>query len=174
MSVRFRRVDYLKKGGYMSKSDRELFRAAVFVIIRDEAGRVLLQRRANTGYLDGHYDFPSGHVDAGEGFTTAATRETLEETGLAVDEEDLKLKHANINHSGVPYINIVFETEVWAGEPRIMEPEKCDDMGFYDVSALPEKCSLAVRYVERAGFDTSCTTSYVNHDEFKNLLHIVD
>ena len=56
----------------MSKSDRGLFRAAVFVIIRDEAGRVLLQRRANTGYLDGHYDFPSGHVYAGEGFTTAA------------------------------------------------------------------------------------------------------
>lgn len=154
----------------MSTTTREVFRAAVFAIIRDEQGRVLLQRRAHTGYMDGYYDFPSGHIDAGEGFTAAAVRELREETSLQADESDLRLKHLNLNHTDLPYINAVFDVEKWEGTPKIMEPNKCDDMRFFALSDLPEKCTLAVRYIERAGFDTSGTSSYVNRAEFKRLI----
>lgn len=153
----------------MTKVERELFRAAVFVIIRDKQGRVLLMRRANTGYLDGHYDFPSGHVDPKESFASAIVRETKEEAGLDIVEKDLKVVHLNQNYSDFPYINVVFSADKWRGEPRICEPDKCDDIGYFAVDDLPEKCSLAVRYIERAGFDTAFATSFIELEEFKNL-----
>ena len=40
----------------MSSKERPLFRSAMFVAIENDRGEVLLQRRANTGFLDGHWD----------------------------------------------------------------------------------------------------------------------
>lgn len=52
--------------------------------IPEQDGRVLLTRRSiNPGR--GLWTFPGGFVDFGESVTDAAVRETLEETGLAVD-----------------------------------------------------------------------------------------
>ncbi len=42
---------------------RFMTRQAVFVVLRNGNGEVLLQQRANTGYLDGYWDLPSGHVE---------------------------------------------------------------------------------------------------------------
>lgn len=151
---------------------RVTFRVAVFMVVRDERGRVLLHRRANTGYMDGYYDFPSGHVDAGEGFAASAVRELREETSLRTDESSLQLKHLSINHTDVPYINAVFDVGRWQGTPRIMEPGKCDDMQFFAVDELPEKCTLAVRYIERAGFDVVGQTSYIDQAEFERLVGV--
>jgi mutator protein MutT len=148
------------------------FRAAVFMIVRNDSGNVLLQRRTSTGYMDGYYDFPSGHVDSGESFTASAIRELREETSLQAEEASLRLKHLNLNHTDYPYINVVFDVSEWEGTPQIMEPEKCDDMRFFAVTDLPEQCSLAVRYIERAGFDTLGTTSYIDRQEFKNLIGV--
>jgi 8-oxo-dGTP pyrophosphatase MutT (NUDIX family) len=39
------------------------FFAAVFAIIRDDDGRILFQQRQNTGFRDGQYQLPSGHVE---------------------------------------------------------------------------------------------------------------
>jgi len=103
------------------------FRLAVFVVIRDDAGRVLLQRRAGTEFMNGYYDFPSGHVDTGESFTEAAIRELAEETGLIVDESDLEVLHLNQNYLDLPYINVVFNAKKWSGTPQILESDKCDD-----------------------------------------------
>lgn len=57
---------------------RPLIAAAVGVLIQDEHGRVLLQRRGD----DGLWGEPGGALDAGEDFLTGARRELLEETGL--------------------------------------------------------------------------------------------
>lgn len=57
---------------------RPLIAAAVGVLIQDEHGRVLLQRRGD----DGLWSEPGGALDPGEDFLTGARRELLEETGL--------------------------------------------------------------------------------------------
>jgi len=148
------------------------FKAAVFVVVRDDRGWVLLHRRKGTGYMDSYYDFPSGHIDPGEGFAGAAIRELQEETSLRAGEADLRLKHLNLNHTDFPYINAVFDVEKWQGEPKIMEPNKCDDMGFFATDALPEKCTLAVRYIEQVGFDEQGSTSYFDRDAFEQLMGV--
>ncbi len=65
--------------------NRPLIAAAVGVLIQDEAGRVLLQRRGD----DGLWGEPGGALEPGEDFLTGARRELLEETGL--DCPDLAL-----------------------------------------------------------------------------------
>ncbi|MFK7601600.1 NUDIX domain-containing protein [Deinococcus sp. SM5_A1] len=58
--------------------NQPLIAAAVGVLIQDETGRVLLQRRGD----DGLWGEPGGALEPGEDFLTGARRELLEETGL--------------------------------------------------------------------------------------------
>lgn len=63
---------------------------AIFVLLQ-EGDKILFLRRANTGWMDGHYDLPSGHLEKGESLRGAAKRELLEEANIDVLEKDLKL-----------------------------------------------------------------------------------
>jgi isopentenyl-diphosphate Delta-isomerase len=64
---------------------RGLWHRAVHVLVFDATGRVFLQKRSMTKDLSpGLWDSScSGHLDAGEDYDTAATRELGEELGLA-------------------------------------------------------------------------------------------
>ncbi|HET9721669.1 MAG TPA: NUDIX domain-containing protein, partial [Candidatus Saccharimonadales bacterium] len=65
---------------------------SVYVIMIRE-GKILLLRRANTGYEDGNYGLPSGHADGGETSRAATAREAKEEAGVTIKPGDLKLAH---------------------------------------------------------------------------------
>ena len=54
--------------------------ALAFAVVRDPHGRVLLARRIDTG----KWELPGGAIEPGETTTAAATREVLEETGVAM------------------------------------------------------------------------------------------
>lgn len=111
---------------------------AVYVKVTNAQDEILLLRRANTGYRDGYYDMPAGHLEAGETLRQAMVRELEEETGLVAQEEDmhfLELLH-RISGDRV-YLDVFFELKTWQGEPAIMEPEKCDDLGWFPSDKLP-------------------------------------
>ena len=117
--------------------------SAVFpVIIRknNQTEQVLLHRRQNTGYQDGKWDFAgSGHVDEGETAQYALIRECKEEIGIEVTPEDLTFIH--LSHRFSPdrtYYDIYFTVNSFRGEPRIAEPDKCSDLKWFDIDALPE------------------------------------
>src|SRR5687767_3119763 len=118
--------------------DRFVARSAVFVALRNNQGEILLHRRCNTGYMDGWYDLPSGHVERGETLLQSAVRELQEETGAAAKEADLKLWHINqFSAGGLDYYNFFFVADIWQGDPAIMEADKCDDMQFFPLDKLP-------------------------------------
>ena len=102
-----------------------LFHAAVFVILKNERGEILLQQRANTGFMDGRYDgSATGHVEPNESIHDAALRELEEELGVSAKADDLKLVLIAQMDVDKPYLNFAFICERWEGEPRIAEPEK--------------------------------------------------
>ncbi|PNY81956.1 NUDIX domain-containing protein [Deinococcus koreensis] len=64
---------------------RPLISVGVGLLIQDERGRVLLQRRGD----DGLWGTPGGALEPGEDFLTGARRELLEETGLVCPDLSL-------------------------------------------------------------------------------------
>ncbi len=127
-------------------SERIKATVPVFVFLERE-GKVYLQRRYNTGYLDGWYEPIAGKVDTGESPQQAARREAQEEAGVMVDEADLKLFHAYLNNDnlGHPWLGLMFRAARWEGEPTITEPQKCDHSGWFSMDTLPESVIPYVR-----------------------------
>jgi 8-oxo-dGTP pyrophosphatase MutT (NUDIX family) len=51
--------------------------------------KILLARRFNTGYRDGEYSVPAGHLDGDETVIAAGIREAKEEVGVDLKAEDM-------------------------------------------------------------------------------------
>jgi 8-oxo-dGTP diphosphatase len=130
----------------MSNNGRLKVIPAVFVaILKDDS--VLLLRRANTSWMDGYYDLPAGHLEDQEPLKEGALRELKEETGLEANAEDLKLVHVHQNHHRpeAPHYGYIFLASKWKGDPKVMEKDKCDDMAFFAIDALPDKITPYVK-----------------------------
>jgi ADP-ribose pyrophosphatase YjhB (NUDIX family) len=116
--------------------ERFMLRAAVYLIlIRD--GKTLLSRRFNTGWMDGKYSLVAGHLDGGETVSEAMIREAKEEAGIKVAKEDLKPVKVLHRKANTEYVDFFFVSEKWEGEPKIMEPNKCDDLSWFPLDNLP-------------------------------------
>ncbi|MEU0130970.1 methyltransferase domain-containing protein [Streptomyces sp. NPDC006289] len=113
---------------------------------------VLLARRAGTGYADGLLHAPSGHAEDGEDVREAVIRETAEEIGVALDPDELRvaLVMQHRGPGGNPRMGWFFEAEYDpARPPRNAEPEKCSELAWFPLDALPDDM---VAYC-RAGLD---------------------
>lgn len=119
--------------------------AAVYVFLQRD-GKVYLMRRANTGYSDGMWSLPAGHIEAGEGIFDAARRELLEEAGIDIPAENLVPKHAMYRrYPERTYADYYFVATDWDGEPRIMEHDKCDAEVWANDSVLPDNTVAEVK-----------------------------
>lgn len=65
--------------------------ASYLILIKDN--KILLLRRANTGFKDGFYSMVAGHVDPGETFTDCIIREAQEEAGITLTIQDISVMH---------------------------------------------------------------------------------
>jgi len=121
-------------------SERHTVVPAVYVLLERD-GKVLLLRRAHTGFSDGCYTPPAGHLNGGEAPSVAMAREAMEEVGVTVKLEDLELVHCMIYMAAEgdhERVTLFFTAKHFTGEPRNMEPNKCDDVDWFSKDALPE------------------------------------
>lgn len=134
----------------------------VHLVLR-RGDEVLLARRAGTGYGDGLWNGPSGHVEEGEDVRAAMVREAREEIGIELGPEDLRVALV-MQHRGPgdpPRTGWFFEADHGpGGEPYNREPHKCSELAWHPLAALPDDM---VAYC-RAGFE-----AYRRGDRF--LLH---
>jgi 8-oxo-dGTP diphosphatase len=139
-----------------------IFYSAVYVLLR-QGNQILLQRRLNTGYMDGHYDMSAtGHVEPHESIYAAAMRETKEEIGVDIEEQDLTLIMVSQMDVDRQYLNFTFTCHKWIGEPTIMEPEKCDDLEWFDANTLPELLTPTVGLLKAHNFDDNFRYEFVD------------
>lgn len=116
-----------------------LIAASYVVVLRD--GKVLLQRRQNTGYMDGRWALLAGHVDPGETAEQAAIREAREEAGIEVTALTPLTTLQRIQIDGPQLeqrLDFFYRADEFAGEPTILEPTKSSEMGWFPLDGLPE------------------------------------
>ncbi len=123
----------------------KMFSAIHLFFIRE--GQILLLRRFNTGYEDGNYSVPAGHLEGNEEVREAGAREALEETGVSVAPSDIEIVgilHRRSDQERVDWFGIVHD---WQGDIYNAEPNKCDDLRWFALDALPQNM---VPYVHHA------------------------
>lgn len=104
------------------------------MILKD--GKVLLGKRKNS-HGDGEYAFPGGHLEHGESFEECARRETLEETEINIKNLRFLLLKNVLDYLPKHYVHISILADWESGEPKVLEPEKCESWGWYDLDNLP-------------------------------------
>ena len=122
---------------------RFTLRCAVFLILtKTESNQeyVLLQKRYHTEILSGQYDVAaSGHLEKNESVKDAMIREAKEEIRITLLKENLHFSstiHAKFEDAD--YILITFWADQYQETPKIMEPDKCKELKWFDINELPE------------------------------------
>lgn len=127
-------------------SDKKRFTMPVAVhLFLLKGNEVLLLRRYNTGYEDGKYSVPAGHMDGNEEVKHAAIREAREECGIDLAEEDVQVAGVMHRRSSDERIDFFLVASNWSGEITNTEPDKCDELIWVDMQRLPENMIPYVR-----------------------------
>jgi 8-oxo-dGTP diphosphatase len=109
--------------------------------------RILLSRRYNTGFRDGEYSVPAGHLDGNETVLVAAAREAEEEIGVQIEPKETVFSSVMHRIEGDERVDFFVHVQKWKGEPFNAEPDKCDDLRWVDINQLPTN---TIPYIRQA------------------------
>lgn len=87
---------------------------------------------------EGTWTMPGGKLHFGEDLKEAAMREVLEETGLKVKKEDLKIiSVTNDIVYDAHFVTIGFLCQNFEGQPKNIEPDEITEWQWFDLDQLP-------------------------------------
>lgn len=101
-------------------------------------GKILFSKRKNTGYMDGWYSVPAGHIEDNESLVRGTIREIEEETGIQLKENSIRLVHVMHRRETDIRMDFFFLAETWEGEPANRETKKCGELRWVSVDRLPK------------------------------------
>jgi 8-oxo-dGTP diphosphatase len=107
---------------------------------------VLLLRRCNTGYEDGNFSVPAGHLDGNETVIEAGIREAQEEIGVLIAPDELHIVQVMHRFAEEERIDYFLTANRWSGQLANMEPEKCDLLEWFPDDGLPENTIPYIAY----------------------------
>jgi ADP-ribose pyrophosphatase YjhB (NUDIX family) len=126
--------------------DRTLLLTATRILVHDDAGRLLLIRRADNGV----WSVPAGAMELGESIAECAVRELWEETGLhatAVTPFAMHTGpdylHRNMFGDTYQHFVVLFRADEWRGE-LLRKTDETTDAGFFADAERPEPLSRTV------------------------------
>jgi len=109
----------------------------VFII---NGSKIMLGRRANTGWMDGRLCPPGGHIEAGETPVAAAIREIKEELGVTVQPKDLTFACVAVRNTQAGE-TVAFEFTIHDKDYTYInaEPEKCSELTWLELTDLGDQ-----------------------------------
>ena len=115
--------------------------AAIF----NNEGKLFVTKRGEKAKNErGKWEIPGGGVEFGETFEQAIKREIKEEVGVEI--EVLKLlgicNHI-IREEKQHWVSPTYICRIVKGEPKILEPEKCTEIGWFTIEEA-EKLDLSI------------------------------
>lgn len=126
-------VDYIGVGGGV-------------LILNKKNEALLMKRGKNVRNESGWWSKPGGGVKFGEGAIDAMRREIKEELDIEIDiwgylpHTDHIIPAENQHWASFNYI-----AHIISGVPKNMEPQKCDEIAWFALDALPEKTTRTTR-----------------------------
>lgn len=136
----------------------KMIASSYLILIHD--GKILLSRRYQTGYEDGKYSLPAGHIEDNESLTQGAAREVFEEIGLKIVPQAFKLVHVMHRKEQDIRMDFFFTAEIGDQQPVNKETEKCDDLRWFPLNKLPRN---TIPYIRHA---ISCYQKNIFYSEF--------
>ncbi len=123
----------------MPKESTEPILIGCELLVR-KGDQLLLGLRGKACFGAGTWALPGGHLEFGEKLIDAAQREALEELGVKISANDMRLASIvdGIEPNGPHYIHFSFEVIDPSWQPRIMEPDSCDEWRYFDIHDLPD------------------------------------
>ncbi|MET7768109.1 NUDIX domain-containing protein [Nocardia sp. NPDC005366] len=108
------------------------------LFLRD--GEILLSKRRSPDEFDGRWHLPAGKLESGESATVAAAREAMEEVGVTLHPAELRLIHVShvVDAHRPARLGLFFEIRRWSGDPVNREPDKCYELRWFSLAALPD------------------------------------
>jgi len=104
-------------------------------------GKLLLYRRLCAPEA-GSWNIVGGKIDHMERAIDSARREAEEESGLVIGKVDfLCISEQIIAEERQHWLSLIYVSEDFSGEPRVMEPEKLPEFGWFPLDALPAPLS---------------------------------
>lgn len=122
--------------------------AAGAMIFNDKGELFLSRRSQNCKNERGHWETPGGSIKFGETQEQAVRREMIEEYGAEIEIiEQFPAADHMIPAEGQHWVATTFLARFKPGqEPKIMEPEKCDEIGWFSLDNLPSPLSLITHH----------------------------
>lgn len=112
-------------------------------IIKD--GKLFITKRGKKAKNErGKWEIPGRSVEFGETFKKAITREVKEEYGIEIEIlELLGICDHIIADENQHWVSPTYICKIKKGKPRILEPEKCDEIGWFSMKDA-SKLSLSI------------------------------
>lgn len=118
-------------------SERFKFIGSSYLFLIKE-NEILLQRRFQTGFEDGNYGVPAGHLDGNETTREGCAREMKEELGIEIRLEDIDIVHVMQRKATQDErFDFFMKAIKYTGEIENKEPNKCDDLRWFPIDNLP-------------------------------------
>ena len=114
-------------------------------------GNQTILGRRKQAHGDGEYGGAGGHLEHLETFEQAARRELAEEMGTELKVKNIRfLCLSNLRqYEPKHYVDIGLVADWVSGEPRVMEPDKVEEWGWFDLGNLPSPLFWGItNYVE--------------------------
>ena len=108
--------------------------------------QVLLMQRHNTGYEDGNFGLPSGHLELGENVVQAMIREAKEEINLNLNTNNLEIVQVMHRRATQQRVDYFFATVNYEDTIANMEAEKCSQLVWANLNALPVNTIPYIKY----------------------------
>lgn len=139
-------------------------------MVSDGNGNVLVQNKVGNEYWHG-WNFPGGHVEAGEYITPSVIREIKEETGLDIENPKLcGIKEFHKMKDGKRYIVFLYIAEKYSGELKSSDE---GEIFWYPLSELKKSEKLIDGFGDMLSVFTDENISEVFYERAEDKVNTV-
>ncbi len=130
------------------ESDNQLRPRTGIGVLVFKDGKVLMGKRKSS-FGAGEFCGTGGHLEYMESFEQCAKRETREEAGIEIENVRFLCLVNVMQYAPKHYVDIGLVADWKSGEPKVMEPEKLESWGWYDLHNLPSPLfAMLPKYVD--------------------------